>query len=84
VTPDPTEQARTLSAQQRNAIDLMRECAGYDNGWAVICSSAVPSFKADGQAWIHWQTALSLVRRDLAEHDEDMGLIRLWEVSDDG
>jgi hypothetical protein len=68
-----------MTAQQQHAIDLMRECAGYDDGWAVICSSPTPSFKADGQAWIHWQTALSLVRRDLVEHNEAMGTIRLRE-----
>jgi hypothetical protein len=63
--------------KQRNAIELMRRCADHDKGWAVIASDATAAF--DGQAWIHWRTALSLVDRDLAEHDEDMGTIRLWE-----
>lgn len=71
--------ARTLTRPQREAIALMRECAGHDDGWAVICAnSAVPSFKTDGQAWIHWRVAESLVRLDLAEQG-DFGLIRLLE-----
>jgi hypothetical protein len=76
--------SEALTAPQRRAIALMRECAGHDDGWAVICSNSdVPSFKADGQAWIHWRTAEALIYKDVVEHDEDYGLIRLWEHSDE-
>jgi hypothetical protein len=81
-TDHPLADAIRFTPKQIRAMELMRKCAGHDDGWAVVCSSG--TFTTDGQAWIDWRTAKSLVERDLAEYDEDdLGLVRLWEHAPD-
>lgn len=72
--------AERLTQAQRAAIDLLRACDDYDDGWGVVGNNA-GSETIDGQPWINWRTAYSLERRGIVEITSwvDGAIIRLRE-----
>ena len=74
--------AERLTRRQRAAIDLLKRCDSYDDGWGVL-TTAAGSTTIDGQAWINWRTAYSLRDRGLVEililSSEDGAIVRLLD-----
>jgi hypothetical protein len=60
--------AARLTPKQRAALRLLFVCESTGDGWGVV--SDAKTEKIDGQAWVHWRTAISLWMRDLVEVDE--------------
>lgn len=57
-----------LTPKQRGAIDLLRACDYYDNGWGAVASGE--TCRLDGQPWINWRTAYSLRAKGVVEIEE--------------
>ena len=66
----------TLTIPQRNAVLVLKACVNYADGWGILVTNP-GSHEQDGQAWIQYRTGLALVRKGLAEYDEQFGRIRL-------
>ncbi len=66
----------SLTAQQKKALQTLKDCEGYADGWGIIVTDRGVRAE-DGQAWVYYRTGLSLVKRGLVEFDEQFGRIRL-------
>lgn len=71
-----------LTARQRTALALLRDCAGYDEGWGVV--TATETHCSGGQPWINWRTVAALERRGYVEVEDwfepEGGRVRLKEA----